>query len=498
MRIAPAIALLTVLGLALRLVFAHQSLNGDELSTLWMVSGRSLAGVVSTVHTDREITPPLYFVLAWLATRIADTPELLRAPALIAGTASIPLVFLVGRRTVGTRAAMLAAALTALSPFMIYYSAEARAYGLLMALVLLSTLAMLLAIERRSRAWWVVYAVASCATAYTHYTGVFALAGQLAWLLWAHPEARRAALIANVAAAAAFLPWLSGLRDDLGSTTTDLLSALQPFTARSVRVDLTHWAFGYPPVSERSGLRAFPGVAAIALLTLATAAAAVAAGARWARGRPRVDPGVVLAIVLAVSVPAGEIVASIVGSNLLSARNLAASWPGFALCLASLLASSGRRLAVATSVAAVAAFGIAAVRLLSDRFARPDYRAVAGYIDRTAAPGDVVVDGASLNPAGTPPALRAALSRRHPFLSIGAVDVRYNPFRIIAAPPPPSAVIARAVSVAHGRRIYLVLVDSSPNAAAIAAVPPSYRLTTTRVYPGLTDLTLRVYTATGA
>ena len=86
---------------------------------------------------------------------LGDTPELLRAPALLAGTATIPLVYVLGLRTVGRRAALVATALTAFSPFMIYYSAEARAYGLMMLLLVCSTLAMLLAIDTRRRRWWV-------------------------------------------------------------------------------------------------------------------------------------------------------------------------------------------------------------------------------------------------------------------------------------------------------------------------------------------------------
>ena len=68
-------------------------------------------------------------------------------PALVAGVASIPLVYAVGVRTVGRGAGLLAAALTTLSPFMIFYSAEARGYGVLMALVLASTLALLIALD---------------------------------------------------------------------------------------------------------------------------------------------------------------------------------------------------------------------------------------------------------------------------------------------------------------------------------------------------------------
>ena len=115
--------------MALRLAVAYQSLFADELSTRWVVAGHSLGDVISIVHTDAEITPPLSFVASWLATRVALTPELLRAPSLVAGAVTIPLVYAVGVRTVGRRAAIVAAALTALSPFMVYYSAEARGYA---------------------------------------------------------------------------------------------------------------------------------------------------------------------------------------------------------------------------------------------------------------------------------------------------------------------------------------------------------------------------------
>src|SRR5215218_3094953 len=90
------VAALTALGLGLRLALLGQSLFADELSTWRIVSTHGLGGVVSTVHSDAEITPPLYFVLAWLTTRLDLTPELLRAPSFLAGVAAIPLVYLLG------------------------------------------------------------------------------------------------------------------------------------------------------------------------------------------------------------------------------------------------------------------------------------------------------------------------------------------------------------------------------------------------------------------
>ena len=125
-------------------------------------------------------------------------------------------------------------------------------------LLLGSTLAMLLAIDRGGRRWWVAYALLTCATAYTHYTAIFVIAAQFAWVLWAHPEARRAAIASAVAAAIGFLPWISGLKGDLDSPTTKILSDLSPFDLDSIRTSLEHWGLGYPYASA-GGLTNLPG-----------------------------------------------------------------------------------------------------------------------------------------------------------------------------------------------------------------------------------------------
>ncbi len=129
------VAGLTAVGIAVRVVVVQDSLFADELSTYWIVSTNGLGGVISTVHTNAEITPPLYFVLAWLTTRLDVTAELLRAPSFVAGIAAIPLTYVLGLRTVGRRAALVATAITALAPFAIFYSTEARGYELMVVLV---------------------------------------------------------------------------------------------------------------------------------------------------------------------------------------------------------------------------------------------------------------------------------------------------------------------------------------------------------------------------
>jgi Dolichyl-phosphate-mannose-protein mannosyltransferase len=497
----PALIVIAVTGLGavLRIAVAGQSVFGDELSTYWIVSTNGLGGVVSTVHSNAEITPPFYFITAWLTTRVDLSPELLRAPSLLAGIICIPLTYLLGRRTVGSGAALVAATLTALAPFMIFYSAEARAYGLAIVLVLLSTLALLVAVDHaRSAVWWIAYAACSCAAVYTHYTAVFALAGQLLWLLWAHPEARRPALVANVAAAVAFLPWLSGLAGDLESPTTDILSALQPFSPGFVRTSLAHWAVGYPYAITGTGVRDLPGTPALVMLALAVAVAL----AGYLRGaRIALDRGAVLVIVLAASVPVGEALASAIGSNLFGTRNLAASWPGFALCLAALLAGAGPRLGLAAPALAIGAFAIGAVKMLDTDFQRPDYEAVAAFIDDHAGPGDVVVDGAIVSPAGAPTGLDLTLRGRHTVFRLGQSEVQYDPFRILALPPPTADVIRRAAA-ARPRRLLLVLAPQSQTAReAIAALPPGYRRAASGTFAGYDRIAVVVFedqTAIGA
>ena len=493
---------LTAVGVALRLAVAQQSLFADELSTRFIVAGHGLADVVSVVHTDAEITPPLFFVLAWLTTRPGLTPELLRAPSLIAGAAAIPLVYLLGVRTVGRRAALVGAALTTFSPFMVFFSAQARSYELMIVLVLGSTLCLLTAVEQRRTRWWVAYAVCACAAAYTHYTCVFALAGQLGWLLWAHPEARRAAVTASAAAAVGFLPWLSGLQGDLQSPTTDILSALQPFDPHYIRASVVHWAIGLPDLSPRTRIALLPGTAAVVAFLLALGVGLAAFAAAAVRGRLRVDREVVLVIVLAASVPVGEAVASAVGSNLFSARNLAASWPAFALCVAALLVAAGPRLGTAAAGLAIAAFAVGGVKLLDPDLRRPDYDGVVAFVDDTAAARDVVVDGVSAAPAGVPTAMDVEFAGHHRVVPLGRPKVRYDPFRILAAPPPAGDQVRRAAAAARGGRLYLLLAPEGPlMAEAIAAVPSDYRRVETRTFPGINPIKVLVYerpTASGA
>lgn len=398
-----AVAGLTVLALILRLHHFLEPLNGDEISTAYIVDGNSLGGVLSDLSSDKEISPPLYFLLAWASTKLGSAPELIRLPSLIAGVASIPLVFLVGRKAVSSAAGLLAAAVMTLMPFMIFYSADGRTYALAIALLLGSTLAMLHAAESGRTRTWVLYGVLTALAMYTHYTAAFVLAAQLAWLLLFHPEARKPALLANAGAVVLFLPWVPGMLSDFDSPTVDILSALQGdgFTVKRVAVE--NWAFGYPFNSPDQ----VPGHLAIVLIVAGTALATIAAAVRiWTRLRAGegswmgrltdADRGLILVVALALATPLAELlILGVTGNDLFGARNLNTSSAGLALAVGAVLGLAGWRIAVPCAIAVLAGYSIGVARAREDRAGAIRFDSAAEFIEARAEPGDAVLDAIS-------------------------------------------------------------------------------------------------------
>ena len=467
------VAAITLGGLLLRLRSTGNSLFGDELSTYSLVNGHSVGDIVRTLDGHSvDLTPPLYFILAWVAERLGSSPEALRSPALLAGVAAIPLTYLLGLRTVGPRAATAGALLVALSPFLIFYSTEARAYSLVMFLVLACTVALLEALRTHRTRYWVAYACLSCAAIYTHYTAVFPLAALLIWALVAHRQQARALLLANIAAAIGFAPWLPVLSKNSGSFGTKVFEIFDPFGPRAVVRDVSRWAIGHPYLR----LSTEPGPVAIVLI-LGGLVLAVGLGVRQvtsarAAGRERlvlnVAP-VLLPVLLALATPVGLALYSTVRDSAWDLRNLISSWPAFGLTLGALLTMPRRRLGIAATGLVVVGFAIGGVQLLSSANERPDYAAAASLVlsrreraDPVAiigapTPGPYSAMDAAFNYDGDPgrPLLRLGSA------SLGAV-LAAPPYAFL--PPTPTATLAAATARAGAHEVFIV----APGVATVA------------------------------
>jgi hypothetical protein len=371
------VAVLTVAGLLLRVVCARQSVFGDELFTFEVATRGSLGDVLDGVRSPLEITPPLFFALAWASAKIADPTFMLRLPSLVAGVALIPLLYALGVRTVGRTAALAGAALMALAPFAVFYSAEARAYTLATFFACASTLVLLIALERRGRGWWVFFAALVAAAMYSHYAVAFLLAAQLAWALWAHRDAVRPLLLAHAGAALAFAPWIPEIQDDRDSGFQTAIENVWPFTLEFFGKTLVTFFAGHPAV----GLRSVPGDAGLVLLGVAVVAAVAGALAARERLRRRPEPRLLLIVAVALATPVGAALYSLVAPSIYVPRTLLVSLPALCLVLGAVAVWLPRPYALAFVAALLAACVVGTAHVLTDE-RRPGYRAAAMAIDR--------------------------------------------------------------------------------------------------------------------
>jgi mannosyltransferase len=139
-RWVPWLAGLTVLGAALRFAFLDaKGFWEDEAVTLLLV--RMDFGEMLSSLPDFERTPPLYYALAWAWAKLFGEGEVgMRSLSALLGTATIPVAFRAARELVTPRTALVAAALVAVNPILVWYSQEARSYALLVLLAALSLL----------------------------------------------------------------------------------------------------------------------------------------------------------------------------------------------------------------------------------------------------------------------------------------------------------------------------------------------------------------------
>jgi mannosyltransferase len=176
----------TALGAVLRFAtLGAQSYHHDEIVTASRVLRVGFGHAMDAVGFS-ESAPPLYYVLAWLWTQVAGTGEWgLRSLSAVAGVATIPVAYLIGRELRGERVGLLAAALVAVNPMLLWYSQEARAYSLLCFFCALSLLYCVRAMQREGEGKrdFVLWGVFSALAMATHYFAVFPLIAEVV-LLW--------------------------------------------------------------------------------------------------------------------------------------------------------------------------------------------------------------------------------------------------------------------------------------------------------------------------
>jgi mannosyltransferase len=167
-RIRYALSALVLASFALRAYHLDfQSLWRDEVDTIALTT-RALPRLLATFTRPKE-NGPLYFLLLrpWIALT-GDSEFSVRFFSLAFGVLAIPLAYALGRRWLSPLGSMLGALLMAFSPYLIWYSQEAKMYTLITFLTLLSLYLYMEALARGRWPYWAAYVVATSFCLYTH------------------------------------------------------------------------------------------------------------------------------------------------------------------------------------------------------------------------------------------------------------------------------------------------------------------------------------------
>jgi 4-amino-4-deoxy-L-arabinose transferase-like glycosyltransferase len=312
-----------------------------------------------------ESTPPLYYCLAWVWARIFGYGETaLRSLSAIAGVLTVPVAYAAARKLISVRAGLIAAALTACSPLLVWYSQEARAYALLVLLTAASLLAFAYVLERptgRSTAAWVICSALALAT---HYYAVVTIVPEALWLLAVHRR-NRAVQVSFALVALCGLALIPLAISQHGTGKGNWISSA-PLGRRTAEI-FPQFAAGFESIAY-SVLE--PLALALALFGLVLLAL---------RSDPEERIGGLIAAALAVVGLALAFLLVAGGFDDLLTRNMLAIWMPAAIAVAGGFAAQRARLP--GLVAAVALCGIGVVSVIgvttNRDYQRPDWRGVA-------------------------------------------------------------------------------------------------------------------------
>ncbi len=418
-----------LLAFALRVgTLGLQSLDGDEGFTA-QIAGKSFGDAMAQIP-DTESTPPLYYALVWLWTKLAGTSEWgLRSLSALAGVAAVPVIYAIGAALKSPRVGLVAAAFATVSPLLVWYSQEARAYMLFM---LLTSVALLFLL--RGRVW--LWALASAAALATHYFAAVVIAPMALWMLYKRVPRARWAIGAVTLAGLALLPLLLYQNEHVTRTWAEGLTVKDELasTSQSFLIGMT-W----------NELIHRPGVVLLGLLALALA---------W---RARHDRSALLPAGIAAFGLLVPLLASVVGSKYVTPGNELGVWPLIAVALA----MGATRLLAGAAIAVMLAITLA-VPLDAD-MQRANWRGLVRSLEPGPAPRGLI----TLNGHGDTPVVRYYLRSPGPAGTVTEMVVFGRTEaggRILGEPPLPGMQLS---GTKRDRRIAYSVFSGPP-----ALVPP--------------------------
>src|SRR3984893_4995259 len=201
-RMALILAVVTFLGAALRLhLLAARSLWIDEASSVHFAT-MPWWPFLRLLWTSQGNMTLYYFLLrAWI--HLGDSEFVVRSLSVLFGVLTIPAIYMLGMRLFDRATGVTAAALLSVHSFHIHWSQETRAYSLLTLLLVLTTYALIAALESDSKLrYWLAFSGLAAVCVYAHIFALLVLTAHA--LAIAFPKPFRVGLPTVVASAAVF------------------------------------------------------------------------------------------------------------------------------------------------------------------------------------------------------------------------------------------------------------------------------------------------------
>jgi len=365
------LAALTLLAALLRFATLDlQSFWYDEAFTPVHVLHGGLGATLRAVsHTEN--TPPLWYVLIWGWSRVWGTGEVaLRSLSALAGVATVPVAWGIGRELAGRRAALFTAALVAVNPLFVWYSQEARAYALFTLLAALSVLCFLRVLREPSTRGLAAFALSGALALLTHYFAVFLLIPMCVWLLVSGHRERRYAVLVAVGSVGVVGVALIPLIVAQGGHGTQWIGRW----ALSSRLQAIpqYYLTGYSGAPLGHGVELL-----VALLLLAGIGYGL-----WSVLEPREERGALIALLLSACGVLIPVLLVALGADYLAPRNLVAAMIPLSALIA-VVTVANRTGRVGIGIAGLIALVLLALSIdvnLSPRLQRGDWRGVAHAI----------------------------------------------------------------------------------------------------------------------
>lgn len=409
-----ALGAIVALGVVVRFTTLNQQSLWFDEATTWGIVAHGLGHVLTTVPKT-ESTPPMYYVLLWLWSRVFGLSEPgLRSFSALCSTLTIPVVWIIGRRLFSHRVGLVAALLAAVNPLLFWYAQEARAYSLLLLLSAVSLLAFTHALESPTRRRLLIWSVASALALAAHYYAAVLIGSEAVWL--AATLHRRGLLTADraasalaplVAVGAALIPLAIRQNDGRAGYISTQEGSLPYRVVQLVKEDII--GQGQPMKVLLTVVGCGLVLVALGLLVNQPRRSGRSAGLMLLGVG---TGGVLIALVIAV-----------VAIDYFNTRNLMPTWPALLLAVAAGLGCTRARRTATVAAAGLVILSLFCVwNIVSDPlFQRPDWRGAAQVLGPSAGARAIVSDLNSQVPLD--PYLRSLRSYPAGAQSVREVDV---------------------------------------------------------------------------